>query len=50
MFVPEISLIVKEIWAVLQGTGPDMSGTQSKEVASEEPKKAEPSKTDPHKH
>jgi hypothetical protein len=41
---------IKKAYDCIIGTGPDMSGTQSKEVAGEEPKKAEPSKTDPHKH
>ena len=41
---------IKKAYDCITGTGPDMSGTQSKEVAGEEPKKAEPSKTDPHKH
>jgi len=41
---------IKKAYGCITGTGPDTSGTQSKEVAGEEPKKAEPSKTDPHKH
>jgi hypothetical protein len=41
---------IKKAYACITGTGPDMSGTQSKEVEGKEPKKAEPSKTDPHKH
>ena len=41
---------IKKAYGCIAGTGPDMSGTQSKEVEGKEPKKAEPSKTDPHKH
>jgi hypothetical protein len=41
---------IKKAYGCITGTGPDMSGTQSKEVEGKEPKKAEPSKTDPHKH
>jgi len=41
---------IKKAYGCITGTGPDMSGTQSKEVVGKEPKKAEPSKTDPHKH
>ena len=41
---------IKKAYNCITGTGPDMSGTQSKEVAGEGPKKPEPSKTDPHKH
>src|SRR4030067_625313 len=41
---------IKKAHGCIAGTGPDMSGTQSKEVEGKEPKKAEPSKNDPHKH
>jgi hypothetical protein len=41
---------IKKAYGCITGTGPDMSGIQSKEVEGKEPKKAEPSKTDPHKH
>ena len=41
---------IKKAYGCITGTGPDMSGTQSKEVEGKEPKKAEPSKTDSHKH
>ena len=41
---------IKKAYDCITGTGPDMSGTQSKEAEGKEPKKAEPSKTDPHKH
>lgn len=41
---------IKKAYGCITGTGPDMSGTQSKEVEGKEPKKEEPSKTDPHKH
>src|SRR4030042_243619 len=41
---------IKKAYGCITGTGPDMSGTQSKEVGGKEPQKAEPSKTDPHKH
>ena len=41
---------IKKAYGCITGTGPDMSGTKSKEVAGKEPKKAEPSKTDSHKH
>jgi hypothetical protein len=41
---------IKKAYDCITGTGLDMSGTQSKEVAGEEPKKPESSKTDPHKH
>ncbi len=41
---------IKKAYGCITGTGPDMSGTQSKEVEGQETKKAEPAKTDPHKH
>ncbi len=41
---------MKKAYGCITGTGPDVSGTQSKEVTSTEPKKAEPSRTDPQKH
>jgi len=41
---------IKKAYGCITGTGPDMSGTQSKEVVGKEPKKEEPSKADPHKH
>ena len=41
---------IKKAYGCITGTGPDMSGTQSKEVEGKVPQKAEPSKTDPHKH
>ena len=41
---------IKKAYGCIAGTGPDMSGTHSKEVEGKEPKKAESSKTDPHKH
>ena len=41
---------IKKAYGCITGTGPEMNGTPSKKVESEEPKKAGPSKTDPHKH
>jgi hypothetical protein len=41
---------IKKAYGCITGTGPDMSGTQSKEVVGKEPKKEESSETDPHKH
>jgi hypothetical protein len=41
---------IKQAYGCITGTGPDMSGAQSKEAKGKEPKKAEPSKADPHKH
>lgn len=41
---------MKKAYDCITGSGPDMGGTPSKEVAGKEPKKAEPSMTDPHKH
>ena len=41
---------IKKAYGCITGTGPYMSGTQSKEVEGKEQKKAEPFKTDPHKH
>lgn len=41
---------MKKAYGCIEGTGADISGTQSKEVEGEGPIKAEPSKADPHKH
>jgi DNA polymerase III gamma/tau subunit len=41
---------IKKAYGCITGAGPEMSGTQSKEVEGKEPEKAEPSETDPHKH
>jgi len=41
---------ITKAYGCITGTGPDMSGLQSKEVEGKKPKKAEPSKTDPHRH
>ncbi len=41
---------IKKAYGCITGTGPEMSGTPSKKVESEEPEKTGPSKTDPHKH
>jgi hypothetical protein len=41
---------IKEAHGCIAGTGPDMSGTPSKEVGGKGSPKAEPSKADPHKH
>jgi hypothetical protein len=41
---------IKKAYDCITGTGPDMSGTRSKDIQGKEPKQAEPSKADPHKH
>ena len=41
---------IKKAYDCITGTGPDMSGTQSKEIEGKEPKQVEPPKADPHKH
>ena len=41
---------IKKAYDCITGTGPGMSGTQSKDIEGKEPKQAEPSKVDPHKH
>lgn len=41
---------MKKAYDCITGSGSDMSGTVSKDVAGKEPKKAEPLVIDPHKH